>query len=144
MSLQRQKIWDPLTRLWHWLLVASVTLGWVFGEFMNFDTIQWHFYCGYVILALVAIRCFRALVGPANLRLSTLLPAPSQVLAYLKSLPGRSPSGTPGHNPLGALSVLAMLILKEIPDVSTMLGAVIVIGAVFLAMAVHARPGDSV
>lgn len=37
--------------------------------------------------------------------------------------------------------LLAMFILKEIPNASTMLGAAIVIGAVFLAMSGQAKPG---
>ena len=36
-------------------------------------------------------------------------PNPGATLAYLKTLPSRSPTDVPGHNPLGAWSVLAIL-----------------------------------
>ena len=43
-----EKIWDPVTRMWHWVLVFSVSIGWSFGKFMSFDTVLWHFYLGYL------------------------------------------------------------------------------------------------
>ncbi len=110
-ELRREKIWDPLTRLWHWVLALVVTTGWCLGKFMTFSTIEWHFYCGYTVLGLIAFRLLWGLVGPQPVRLRTLLPGPRAVLAYVRHLPRRQPSGTPGHNPLGALSVLAMLLL---------------------------------
>ncbi len=110
-ELRREKIWDPVTRLWHWILAIVVTTGWSLGKFMTFSTIEWHFYCGYTVLGLIAFRLLWGLVGPQPVRLRALLPTPRAVLAYLRHLPRRQPSGTPGHNPVGALSVLAMLVL---------------------------------
>ncbi len=107
--MQREKIWDPVTRLWHWVLVLSMVLCWAFGNFMSLDTVRWHFYLGYVILGLMAFRLAWGLIGPAPVRLRELFPRPASVLTYLKTLPHREPSGTPGHNPLGALSVVAIL-----------------------------------
>ncbi|MDH4274401.1 MAG: cytochrome b/b6 domain-containing protein [Gammaproteobacteria bacterium] len=107
--MQRVKIWDPVTRLWHWVLVVNMGLCWAFGEFMSLDTVRWHFYLGYVILGLMVFRLVWGLIGPAPIRLSHLFPRPSALLQYLKTLASREPSGTPGHNPLGALSVVAIL-----------------------------------
>lgn len=109
-GLTRQKIWDPVTRLWHWVLVISVTLAWVFGEFMDFDTILWHFYLGYLVLGLLAFRLLWGSLGPRPIRLRALLPTPAAVLRYLKTVPSREPGGSHGHNPLGALSVIAILL----------------------------------
>ena len=99
-----------MTRLWHWVLVLAVCLGWSFGKFMTFDTIEWHFYMGYLILGLIGFRLIWGLIGPEPIRLRALLPGPKQTIDYLKHIGRREPSGVPGHNPLGALSVLAMLI----------------------------------
>lgn len=110
-EFSREKIWDPVTRLWHWVLAIVVVTGWCMGEFMSFTTIQWHFYCGYTVLGLVAFRCVWGLVGPVPVRLRALIPSPAALFRYLKSIGQRTPSGTPGHNPLGSLSVLAMLLL---------------------------------
>ena len=110
-ALRREKIWDPVIRLWHWVLVIVVVTGWCFGEFMKFSTITYHFYCGYAVLSLLAFRLFWGLIGPRPVRLSALVPRPRALLRYVKTLPRREPSGTPGHNPLGALSVIALLLL---------------------------------
>lgn len=48
-------------------------------------------------------------MGPSPVRFSTFLPKPAEVKRYLGAVFKREPSGTPGHNPLGALSVIAML-----------------------------------
>lgn len=106
-----EKVWDPLIRLWHWVLALVVTLGWCFGEFMSFTNIKWHFYCGYTLLGLILIRLIWGLCGPQPVRLSALFNSPRSIVAYLKNIKQRIPSGTRGHNPLGALSVIAFLIL---------------------------------
>ena len=68
-GLVQEKIWDPVTRLWHWVLVLSVGVGWSFGKFMSFDTVQWHFYLGYLTLGLMIFRYLWGFVGPAPVRL---------------------------------------------------------------------------
>lgn len=111
MQYQKKKIWDPVTRLWHWILVFAISLAWYFGKFMSFTTIEWHFYCGYTVLALMAFRFTWGLVGPTPIRLRSLFYSPKNTITYLRTISKRAPSGTPGHNPLGALSVIAILIL---------------------------------
>ena len=88
-----------------------VSAGWYFGEFMSFTTIKWHFYCGYTVLGLMTVRLVWGLIGPKPVRLRSLLPSASAFKAYLATLGRRTPSGTPGHNPLGSLSVIAFLLL---------------------------------
>ena len=109
-DLHRVKIWDPVTRLWHWALAIVVVLGWSFGKFMSFSTIQWHFYCGYTIIGLLIFRYLWGFAGPAPVRYRALFPTPARTFAYLKSIGDRNPSGAPGHNPLGSLSVIAMIL----------------------------------
>jgi len=110
-GLQLEKIWDPVTRLWHWILVLAVGIGWSFGRFMTFDTIQWHFYIGYLVLGLMGFRYLWGFLGPEPIRYRAILPTPGATLRYLKTVWHRKPSGTPGHNPLGSISVIAMLIV---------------------------------
>lgn len=110
-KLELIKIWDPITRIWHWLLAAAVITNWIFGEFMSFDTVIWHFYLGYTILGLLAFRLLYGFVGPSPIRWCNLFPRPSDIKTYLGKITQREPSGTPGHNPLGSLSVIALLVV---------------------------------
>ncbi len=106
----RRKVWDVPTRLFHWALVGTVLTGLYLGEYREFSTIQLHFYFGYATGALIVFRLLWGIIGPAPVRLSALFPSPKSLFAYLRNLFARRPSGVAGHNPLGALSVLAMLI----------------------------------
>lgn len=110
-ELKKKIVWDPVTRVWHWVLVFTVVVGWGLGEFMDFDTVTWHFYTGYLILGLMVFRVVWGLIGPAPIRFINLLPTPSAFSEYIRTIPERSPSGTPGHNPLGSLWILAILVL---------------------------------
>ena len=110
-QLQLEKIWDPVTRLWHWVLALAVILNWTFGTFMSFDTVRWHFYIGYLILGLMSFRILWGIFGPAKERFSSLIPAPSAVVQYAKTFRRREPSGTPGHNPLGSLYIMAIILI---------------------------------
>jgi len=100
-----------VTRVWHWVLALAVTINWGLGEFMDFDTITWHFYLGYLILGLIGFRIIWGLFGPAPIRFINLLSTPKVIWDYVKTIPKRSPSGTPGHNPLGSLWIFAILLL---------------------------------
>jgi len=108
-GLTKQKVWDLPTRLFHWALVGTVLTGLYLGEFRSFTTIQLHFYCGYATGGLLVFRLVRGLFGPKHARLSALVPSPRALFGYLRHMFARRPSGVAGHNPLGALSVLAML-----------------------------------
>jgi len=68
---------------------------------------EWHFRCGYTILSLLLFRLLWGFAGGYWARFSSFFPGPKRLLAYLR---GEAPaSADVGHNPLGALSVLAML-----------------------------------
>ena len=109
-GFKQEKIWDPVTRLWHWVLVLAVGTGWGLGKFLSFDNIEWHFYLGYLVLGLVAFRYLWGFIGPAPVRYRALFPRPRELFAYLGRIARREPSGSPGHNPLGSISVILMLI----------------------------------
>ncbi len=106
---EKRKIWDVPTRLFHWALVGTVLTGLYLGEFRSFSTVQLHFYFGYATGGLLAFRLLWGLFGPAPARWSALFPSPRALVHYARTLFARRPSGVAGHNPLGALSVLAMV-----------------------------------
>jgi len=109
-EFELRRIWDLPTRLFHWALVVTVVVGWYLGEYRDFSTIDLHFYFGYTTGGLLVFRLLWGLVGPSHARLSALIPGPKHLFAYSRGLLRRQPSGVAGHNPIGALSVLMMLI----------------------------------
>ena len=105
-----EAVWDPVTRLWHWVLAASVLTGWALGEFRTFSIMQWHIYLGYLTGALLVFRYAWGWAGPTAVRHRTLLASLRGIPAYARHIGRRRPSGVPGHNPVGALSVIAMVL----------------------------------
>ena len=73
------------------------------------NAMQWHFRCGYAVLVLVVFRLVWGFVGGYWSRFSVFLSSPSAALAYART-PFSERFGSIGHNPLGAWSVLAMLL----------------------------------
>jgi Cytochrome b len=108
MKTRVVKVWDPVVRSFHWLLVLAFAAAWGLGEWGP-NQMTWHFYFGYTVGALVVIRLIWGFVGTRNARFANFLYGPGKVVDYLRHLPDRSPSNWVGHNPLGGWSVLAML-----------------------------------
>lgn len=101
----RARLWDGPTRLVHWLLVALLLFSWWASE----DHLNWHRWSGYTILGLLVFRIIWGFVGARSAKFSSFVKGPRATLAYARTLPQRSPTDAPGHNPLGAWSVLAIL-----------------------------------
>ena len=109
-NLELRRLWDLPTRLFHWALAVTVIVGWYLGEYRDFSTIDLHFYFGYATAGLLTFRIIWGIFGPPHARLSALLPGAGRLFSYARNMFRRQPSGYPGHNPIGALSVLAMLL----------------------------------
>jgi cytochrome b len=103
-SRARVRVWDLPTRLVHWLLVAGVAASWWTGET---GRLEWHRWSGYGLLGLVLFRLYWGFFGGSTARFGRFLRGPRTVLAYLRG----AWEAVPGHNPLGALSVVALLAL---------------------------------
>ncbi|MBL8515165.1 MAG: cytochrome b/b6 domain-containing protein, partial [Betaproteobacteria bacterium] len=82
-------------------VVALFVTGKLGGNWM-----EWHKKAGYFALGLVLFRVFWGFAGSETARFTQFVRGPRAVIDYLQ---GRW-SAVPGHNPLGALSVVAMLL----------------------------------
>ncbi len=98
----KQPLWDLPTRVFHWLLAVLITFSWWSA---HHDHTDWHIWSGVTILTLLLFRLLWGFVGSSTARWSSFIRGPRTVVDYLK---GRW-SGI-GHTPLGALSVVAMLV----------------------------------
>jgi cytochrome b len=102
--MQRIRIWDLPTRLVHWSLVALVAFSWWTAENGRMD---WHRYSGYAVLGVLVFRIYWGIVGSDTARFAHFIKGPRAIAQYFrdKSLV------VAGHNPFGALSVIALLVL---------------------------------
>lgn len=109
-------VWDLPLRVFHWALVglvsAAIATGLAGGAWMS-----WHARAGQAIAALLIFRLAWGLWGTRYARFTQFWPAPTRVWAYLR---GRW-QGL-GHNPLGALSVFALLALLIVQVLTGLFG----------------------
>lgn len=105
---KKVRVWDLPTRVFHWALLACV-IGLVITGKIGGSIIDWHARLGYTVLALLLFRLVWGFVGGRWSRFASFLYSPRSVLNYLR---GQShPDHLVGHNPLGAGSVFAMLLV---------------------------------
>jgi cytochrome b len=108
-TLKTVVVWDLPTRLFHWTLVALMIAQWLTAE--ESSTMDWHVWGGYAVLALVLFRLIWGFVGSETARFSDFVRGPDAALEYVRALlRGETPHYL-GHNPLGAWSIVAMLVL---------------------------------
>lgn len=103
MNSKRIRLWDLPTRLFHWLLVLAIAAAVLTGK-IGGDLIEWHARSGLFILGLVVFRLVWGFIGSPTARFANFIRGPRAIKAYL-----RGEWQGVGHNPLGALSVLALL-----------------------------------
>lgn len=100
-------IWDLPIRLFHWLLVILIAYSWYTMEIE--EDLDKHFISGYCVLALILFRLVWGFVGTRHARFRTLFFSPGEIISYTKSLFSVPTKEYAGHNPLGSLSVMALL-----------------------------------
>ena len=99
-ALAKQRVWDLPTRLVHWLLAALIAFSW--WSVRNHHT-DWHIWSGIAILTLLLFRLMWGLVGSSTARFANFVRGPRAVAEFW-----RGQWRGIGHNPLGALSVVAL------------------------------------
>jgi cytochrome b len=99
------KVWDLPLRLFHWSLVASVATAFVSAQ-IGGNAMVWHGRAGLAVVGLLVFRVVWGFVGPSPARFASFVKGPAAIRTYL-----RGEWRGIGHNPLGALSVLALLSL---------------------------------
>jgi cytochrome b len=106
------RAWDLPTRLFHWTLLALIVSAWAsfeFAEDIGDETLVWHRANGLAVLTLIVWRLLWGVAGSSTARFSEFLRSPLAVAAYAGSLLKGGAPRYLGHNPLGALMIVALL-----------------------------------
>ncbi len=105
-AVERIRVWDPLVRIFHWLLAAGFATAFIVED----DLLDVHVWAGYLVLTLIAVRLAWGVIGTRHARFTDFVRGPRQVLTYLKdALRLRAPRYL-GHNPAGGAMVVVMLL----------------------------------
>lgn len=100
-SARTIRVWDPLVRLIHWLVVIGVLLNMALTD----PDGAIHEYVGNAVLGLVLLRLIWGLLGPRPARFSSFPPAPRAAVRHAAGIVCGEHSVHLSHNPLGALMV---------------------------------------
>lgn len=104
------QVWDLPIRAFHWLLVLGVLAAWLTGDVFD-SLLNWHLIIGEGMLGLVVFRLVWGVIGSESARFVHFVRGPAAIKAYISEFWVDRRGGVwLGHNPLGALSVLAMLL----------------------------------
>ncbi|MGA0603763.1 cytochrome b/b6 domain-containing protein [Caulobacter sp. KR2-114] len=95
-------VWDVPTRLIHWALAILFAFSWWSAKT---DHLPWHRISGDLILGLLLFRLSWGVAGSSSARFAGFVRGPRAILGYVR---GQGYAG-PGHNPLGGLSVVALI-----------------------------------
>jgi cytochrome b len=98
------RVWDPVVRLFHWTVVAGCAINWIVEEGNKV-----HRAVGYVVAGMVAVRVLWGFVGAGHARFADFIPKPTELFSYVRQLISRNEPRFIGHNPAGAVMILALL-----------------------------------
>ena len=104
------RVWDLPTRAFHWTLALAIVVLVITGH-VGGNALVWHMRAGYLVFTLLLFRLLWGFVGGRWSRFASFVYAPATVLRYLRGQAGPGEHLDVGHNPLGSLSVFALLAL---------------------------------
>ncbi|MDT8878204.1 cytochrome b/b6 domain-containing protein [Halomonas saccharevitans] len=119
--MHRIRVWDLSIRLFHWALVGAVALSYYtmkMGGAPFVFPVEIHARAGLVVLGLLLFRWGWALAGSHHARVRHFLYGPRAVLGYLRALWRGALPPYAGHNPLGGLAVVVMLVSLSVQAIS--------------------------
>lgn len=104
------KIWDLPVRFFHWSLVSLFVAAYITNA-LGTNYFTYHLWCGYAIIVLVSFRIIWGLVGTYHARFSNFVRNPITTAKYAISVFKKTDKHYLGHNPLGAIMVVLLLLV---------------------------------
>ena len=112
------RVWDPLVRIAHWALAASVLAAWITADIELEAARRAHEWLGYAALALVALRLVWGAIGPRYARFGQFVRSPARTFSYARAVIALTEPRYIGHNPLGGWMVVALLAMAAAAGLS--------------------------
>ena len=101
-------VWDIPVRLFHWSLATSILMSFITAQ-IGGNAMEWHKRIGYFVIGLILFRVVWGFVGSYHARFKNFVYAPATVINYAKNLFKKDSAHYVGHNPMGGLSVVALI-----------------------------------
>ena len=110
-------IWDLPVRIVHWILVLGLALAYL-THYLGVEYYTYHLVSGYIVIVAAVFRLIWGVLGTPHARFKNFIRGPVQTWHYLKDFLRNREARHVGHNPLGALMIVALLTCMLIQAVS--------------------------
>lgn len=119
---KKVRIWDLPVRLFHWTLVVLLITSY-FSARAGGDWMNLHFWSGYTILTLLLFRIAWGFVGSTTARFSHFVKGPAAWFVYLRNFVTGRRTYDVGHNPVGGIMVLVLIVAVLVQAVAGLFSA---------------------
>jgi len=102
---QQIRVWDPLIRLFHWLLAACFLIAYVVED----DRLNLHVLAGSIMFGLVIFRLIWGFMGTEYSRFADFICSFKQFIQHLRDLIRCRPAQHTGHTPVGGVMIFLLL-----------------------------------
>jgi cytochrome b len=103
---QQIRVWDPLVRLFHWLLVACFLIAYVVED----DMLNLHVLAGSIIFGLIVFRLIWGIMGTEHSRFTDFICSFKHIIQHLRDLVRLRPAHHMGHTPGGGVMIFLLLL----------------------------------
>ena len=100
------KVWDPLVRSFHWILVGAFFIAYLTED----DFLSLHVWSGYIVGIAIVIRILWGLVGTRHARFTDFVTSPKTAMRYVYDTLAMRAKRYIGHNPAGGLMIVVMIL----------------------------------
>ena len=108
------KVWDPLVRIFHWVLALSFFLAYLSED----DLLTLHVWAGYTLGAAIIVRLMWGFIGTEHARFKDFVTPPKEAWRYLKDTLAFKARRYLGHNPAGGFMIVLMMVSLVITTVT--------------------------
>lgn len=112
-TMTERRVWDALVRLAHWTFAIGCA-----AAFLTEESRSVHKIVGYIVFGALAARLIWGFVGSKHARFANFVRGPQDVLAYLRAMVRGEEPYYEGHNPLGAVMIVGLLLLLTVITIS--------------------------
>ena len=107
---ETMKVWDPLVRIGHWLLVTAFFVAY----FTEDELLTQHVWAGYAVAGVILFRVLWGFVGTKNARFTSFVRSPKVTARYLADIAKNRAQRHVGHNPAGGAMIVALLVFLAV------------------------------
>ena len=100
------QVWDPLVRVFHWLLVACFLVAYI----MEDEMLNLHVLVGSIVLGLIIFRLIWGVAGTEHARFSDFTYSFREIVEHLRSLMCLRSARHTGHTPAGSVMIFFLLV----------------------------------